>query len=87
MRSMKLEWSIFAQTDRGENFDYIVADNPPGPPSLWTSAFSRRSKLWRGFRGEAVPAASREHESWQGRALTGLQPNRLGKAVRPRGLN
>jgi toxin ParE1/3/4 len=28
MRSMKLEWSIFAQTDREEIFDYIAADSP-----------------------------------------------------------
>jgi toxin ParE1/3/4 len=26
--SMKLEWSIFAQTDREEIFDYIAADSP-----------------------------------------------------------
>jgi toxin ParE1/3/4 len=25
---MKLEWSIFAQTDREEIFDYIAADSP-----------------------------------------------------------
>jgi len=28
MKSMKLEWSLFAQNDRDEIFDYIAADNP-----------------------------------------------------------
>jgi len=63
---MRLEWSLFARTDRDAIFDYIEADSPQAAITVDDRIRVQVEGLvqWCSSRRAAVLAASRERGSW-----------------------